>query len=244
MDSRRSDEGQLCITLDLDWAGDEILRPVVEMLREAGAKATFFATHRSDVLAGLDAGQFEVGLHPNFNNSGGDLVGPTEELKAIYPRARGGRSHSLLNSSHVLQGYLRSGLVYESNLFLPMHESLRPVARIKGLVSIPIYWCDDVHFSRYDSFDLGDLRLETPGLKVLDFHPMHVFMNTSGVTHYESYRRHYQEPERLAEFVNREGRGVGTLFAALLEHLKGSGRRTHTMSEVRDGFLAAGGGWD
>jgi hypothetical protein len=240
MSLNRSDAGKLCITLDMDWASDEVAGPVAEMMRRRGVKATFFATNHSRLLSGLDGEQFEVGLHPNFNNCAGDFRAPLEGLKRLYPRARGARSHSLFVSSHILQLYVEHGLNYESNIFLFEHEGLRPVLRFEGFVSIPFCWSDDKHISLQRPFTLDALGLETPGLKVLNFHPMHVFMNTSSDAHYESYKRHYQEPDRLAEFVNRRSPGVGTLFGALLEHLEETGRRTYTMGEVCDEFLAAG----
>lgn len=229
--------GQLCITLDVDWARDEIISPVVEALEALGVKATFFATHDSALLKGLNASRFEVGLHPNFNNSGGDFEGPVRRLKALYPRARGARSHSLYVSSLILQKYAESGIEYESNAHLPLHEGLHPVVRFKGLVSVPMYWADDTNFRLEGSFDLADLRLESPGLKVLDFHPIHIFMNTSGEAHYEEYKSHYQDPQRLVDFVNRKGPGVGTLFQSLLDYLKTSGRRTYTLGEVCEQYL-------
>jgi hypothetical protein len=236
--SQKSYDGVVCVTLDMDWARDEIAGPVVEMLRRRGVKATFFATNESELLSGLGGGQFEVGLHPNFNNAAGDFRKPLDGLKRFYPRARGARSHSLFVSSHILQLYAEFGLNYESNIFLYLHEGLHPVLRFDGFASIPFYWSDDKHISLQRPFQLEALALETPGLKVLNFHPMHVFMNTSSDAHYESYKRHYQEPDRLRDFVNREAPGTGTLFAALLEHLESSGRRTCTMGEVCDEFLA------
>jgi hypothetical protein len=228
----------LCITLDVDWARDEIIYPVVEAMERAGVKATFFATHESRLLEGLDPARFEIGLHPNFNNSGGDFEGPVRKLKSLYPRAEGARSHSLFVSSGVLQSYVGSGIKYESNAHLPLHEGLRPVIRFGGLVSIPMYWADDTNFRLKGSFNLGDLKLETPGLKVLDFHPIHIFMNTSSEAHYEEYKSHYQEPQRLGDFINRKELGVGTLFQSLLDYLKTSGRRTYTLGEVCERYLA------
>src|ERR1043165_3821686 len=86
---------QLCITLDVDWARDETIYPIVELMKNAKVKATFFVTHESRLLESLDATQFEVGLHPNFNDCAGDFEGPLRRLKALYPQAKGARSHSL-----------------------------------------------------------------------------------------------------------------------------------------------------
>ena len=242
MDHRDAAAGRICVTLDVDWARDEIVQTVLEMLQEAGVKATFFATHRSELLMGLEDERYEVGLHPNFNQSRGDFVGPTEALKALYPRAAGGRSHSLATSYPILMGYMASGLVYESNLFLPMHEHLRPASRVEGMVSIPLYWYDDTYFSRNSSFGLEDLRLDTPGLKVLGFHPIHVFMNTSSAAHYASYKEHYQNPAELQKHVNRRSPGAGTMFRSLLDHLSGGRVPNYTLFEIYQEYTAGDGG--
>jgi hypothetical protein len=189
-------------------------------------------------LESLDATQFEVGLHPNFNDCAGDFEGPLRRLKALYPQAKGARSHSLYVSSNILQKYTGNGIKYESNAHLPLHEGLHPVIRFEGLVSVPMYWADDTNFRLQGSFDLDYLKLESPGLKVLDFHPIHIFMNTASEAHYEEYKRYYQDPERLKYFVNRKSPGPGTLFRSLLDYVEKSNRRTYTLNEVYEQYLA------
>lgn len=229
---------RICITLDVDWAPDGVIAPVLEALRASAVKATFFATHASPLLASIAGDDVEVGLHPNFNHCAGDFDTPLRTLKDAYPDARGARSHSLFVSSHILQLYRRYGLRYESNNFMPMHQHLHPVMRFENFVSIPFYWSDD-RLDVYDWFDLDTLRLDTPGLKVLNFHPMHVFMNTSSEEHYLSYKAHYQDAGALRPFVNG-GTGVRSLFDAVLQSIGDRGVPTYTMAEICDTFLGRG----
>src|SRR5919199_310772 len=110
---------RICLTFDIDWAPDDIIRHVLGIMEETGVKATLFVTHKSRSLASLDERRFEIGLHPNFNNAQSDFESPLRKLKTLYPQARGGRSHHLHVSSHILQLYRKYGLKYESNIFLP-----------------------------------------------------------------------------------------------------------------------------
>lgn len=238
MSSRVLTGSQICVTIDVDWARDETMLPLFELMSEANIKATVFATHESELLKSLDAAQFEIGLHPNFNDRCTSVEDVVRPLKAAYPEAKGGRSHSLHMSSHILRQYMDNGLVYESNAHLPLHEGLHPAIRCEDFVSIPMYWSDDTGFLLGLSFDLEELRLEEPGLKVLDFHPIHIFMNTSGVAHYEEYKRHYQEPEKLKDFVNRKSPGVGTLFNALVTYLKENRLPTYRLDEIYQQYVA------
>jgi hypothetical protein len=214
----------VCLSLDVDWAPDPVLAHVVDLIARAGISATLFATHHTPVLAGLGAPAFEVGLHPNFDR-GADLDSPLRELKAAYPGARGARSHGLAVSSRMLQRYMAHGLRYESNVFLPGHAGLRPVTRFDALVSIPFYWSDDKHLERGEPFEVGALRLDVPGLRVLNFHPIHVYMNTVSLDHYEGFKVHYHDPNALAARRDPLSPGIGTLFGEVLAEL---GRRDNS----------------
>jgi len=232
MNSEKHAFNQICITLDIDWACDEILWPVIEMMEEANVKATLFATNYSQLLDNLTADQFEIGLHLNFIPVEDDFRRPIQELKALYPDAKGTRSHSLFVSSHILQLCRENGLRYESNIFLPYHEALHPVMRFRNFVSIPFYWSDDQHLSMRDSFKLGDLALKIRGLKVFNFHPIHVFMNTSSEKHYKSYKSYYHDVDKLRQFVNFQDEGIGTLFRSLLDYLVRTRKSTYTLYEI------------
>ena len=100
----------VCLTLDVDWAPDAVVAAALEVLDRAGARATLFATHDSPLLREVAAGGgHEVGLHPNFDAADD---GSLEELRHLYPRAVGARSHRLHVSSKVLELYRRHGLRY------------------------------------------------------------------------------------------------------------------------------------
>jgi Polysaccharide deacetylase len=228
----------VCLTLDVDWAPEHVLQSVIARLVRAGVPATFFATHDSPTLRGLDPGQFEVGLHPNFNDSAGDHLTPLAVLKSLYPAASGARSHSLFSSSRILALYADHGLSYESNIFLPGHTGLHPVLRFADLVSIPFNWSDDKQLELGAPHDLTAVPLDAEGLVVLNFHPIHVAMNTSDPAHYERYKAHIRDRAALARMVNDDQPGTGTVFDAALEWLAANGRRVLTLAQVRDEFLA------
>lgn len=229
---------RIVLSLDVDWAPDAVMEPVLDAMRAAGVKCTFFATHASPLLMGLDDPNVEVGLHPNFLGNNGDYDTPLSQLTAAYPNARGGRSHALYVSSHILRLYKKHGLSYESNNFMPMHQHLHPMMRFERFVSIPFYWSDD-RLEVYSWFDVEALRLDEPGLKVLNFHPIHVFMNTSSEGHYLSWKQHYQDPDALRAHIG-EGAGVGSLFHAVLARIRERNLRTYTMAEICDTFLETG----
>lgn len=228
----------IAITLDVDWAPEAAIAAAAAALERGGVKATFFATHASEVLHGLDRELFEVGLHPNFNDVGVEVERPLADLKDLYPEARGARSHSLFVSSHILGLYRRHGLRYEANVFLDGHPHLRPVMRFADLVSIPFNWSDDKHLERSRPFRIDAVGLDRPGLKVFNFHPIHVFMNTSSDAHYAEYRAHYQDADALRGRI-AQGPGIGTLFNDMVETLAQRATSTATMREIGELCFAA-----
>ena len=188
---------KICLTFDIDWVKDEILQPIVDKLISAKVKTTLFATHQSDLINNLDRNLFEIGIHPNFLNIPGDYETPVKELKTWYSEAIGARSHHLYLNSSILTFLKKYGFHYESNYHLFLHQQLCPFSRMKELVSIPFYWQDDTHFRMGKDFKLEELNLNSIGLKVLAFHPMHIYMNTKNVDQYESYKEHHQNPSKL-----------------------------------------------
>jgi hypothetical protein len=225
----------VALTFDVDWAPELVLADVLELLEDAGASATFFATHDSQALRAAQSERIELGVHPDFRGTGDDLAPPLRRLLDIFPGARGVRSHLLIQSSPLCQVLVEEGLDYESNTHLPFHRGLHPVTRVPGLVSIPYAWSDDTHFRLRDDFKAADLPLDG-GLAVVAFHPIHVFMNTRSSAHYESYRGSYLDAAALAPHRNRDAPGVRTLFESLLGQVRAGSVATCTLARVCDEY--------
>jgi hypothetical protein len=198
----------LVFTIDIDWAPEAVIADTLALLTEYGARATLFATHASAVLRNCDRDRFEIALHPNFNPIlDGRTVGLSaddvlDSLLAIYPEALGARSHSLAFSSSILDSMAKRGLVYESNQMMPYQPPVSPYLLWMGLVRIPYNWEDDIHFTYAYGFDQHRLT-EGPGYNIVDFHPIHVFLNTEAAGRYNTARQHYHDPDALQPHVNR-----------------------------------------
>ncbi len=232
------------ITLDIDWVSDEVIKYVVDLLDEYQIKATLFATHESAFLKSLliKDKKYEIGVHPNFTSSN-DWNEIIRDLKNIYPDAIGVRSHGLTQSSIIHGLFIENNLKYEVNTYIPLREGLypyrRPVGQGKEMICIPFYWEDDCHFFNYSSFDLSQLRLDKKGLKIYNFHPIHIFMNTKSNEHYESYKQFYHQLEVLMD-SRWKGKGIGTLFVELLQYLNKNRIPTYTCKEIYEEYLRSG----
>lgn len=223
VDKTQSWGQSIFLTLDIDWAHDEVLNDTIDLLESSGIKATWFATHDTKVLERLRVNQnFEIGIHPNFNplldgyfskNKNAEEV--LERILDIVPAAKSLRSHSMTQNSRLLDLFAEKGITHESNHFIPFHSRIRtrPWKLWNGLCRAPYCWEDDIHimYSRIKINENNPLDIaETSGdgvLKVFDFHPIHIFLNTESMERYESTRSMHQDPKEL---IKQRFRGYGT----------------------------------
>jgi hypothetical protein len=242
------------ITLDVDWAPDFAILAAARTLERAGVRATWFATHDSpatrELLARPDL--FEVGIHPNFlpgSTHGPDPSAVLRHCLAVVPGARSMRSHGLFASTAILGTVIReTGIRIDGTLFLPRTAGLRPVDYFfagRSLLRVPHFFEDDFEMERpVPEWRLAPLLALGDGLKVFDFHPIHVALNSRDMGPYTELKRRCPRLNRagqgdMEDLVHR-GPGAGTLFDDVVQHLARTGRPALTFSDLARGRLASG----
>jgi len=222
-------ERTLYITLDIDWANDEVLEYSAELLNSLEVTATIFVTHATPVLGRLREKGFELGIHPNFNHLLEGMEGATaarviHDLKDAVPEAVSVRSHSVLSSIQLSQDFRDAGFTHESNYFVPSHSgiTLLPYEQPEGLIQTPYNWGD------YSSCQTGwkvtpDEYLECPGLKVMNFHPIHLYLNTDDLSLYHQAKGYTRDVSVLNAYVNKGRKGTTRYFEDLVKTAKGKG---------------------
>lgn len=232
----------ILLSFDVDWAPDWMIADVVQRLRGAGVRATFFATHYSPLLRELACDpEFEVGIHPNLlpNSSQGDT--PEEvfaNLREWFPEARLCRTHSLVQSEPLLARMAAEfGIKIDCSIHLPRAAYVEPhwlelFDDGLGLVRLPHVFQDNMHVLSGRGWTAPEIGLDTPGWKVMNFHPVHVVQNTARLSDYTALKR-LGALSTLDKTITlplvHTGAGVGQFFDELLAAL--SGRQTWTISE-------------
>lgn len=241
-------DSAIAITLDVEWACDEVLSEVLDLFEEHQVPLTLFCTHA------IDTRGHEAALHPNFLRTGTDFREIVEEmggeglaadpvgvermilarLKRLYPSAVGVRSHSLVTSTWLGLLLGEAGIRYDSSYYWPL-QAVQPFRRERGLWEIPIFYMDHMDLlDPFSGFSVRDFPLDAPGLKVFDFHPNLIYINAGSVTHYEETRPFYHDADALRRRVN-PGRGVRTLLMELLEYAWRGGERLVTLGQYVEG---------
>lgn len=225
LDDPASWEGRIFLTFDIDWANDDVFADTIDLVEPTGLKATWFVTHETPLIERLRANpNFEIGIHPNFNfllsgdgRNGADAGEVIDRLLALVPEARSVRSHALVQGTPLIKLFIDRGLTHDSNDFIPETTGLevRPWPWF-GLVKAPYFWEDGIYCANEASSPVAEL-LARPGLRIFDFHPIHVFLNSESMDRYNAARPDFRDAARLLTRRNEGGTGARTLLRELLE---------------------------
>lgn len=223
---------EVVLTLDTDWAPEEVIAHSLEMLADADVAATVFATHPSPVLQSFCSESLEIGIHPNFNGildgdskKASDII---DELLDHYPEAVGERSHSRTISAGILSLLQERGFLYDANQIIPYQPELTAYV-FSGFARFTDYWQDDVFLTdRPKESGQPSVPLVGSGLKIFNFHPVHIFLNTDCLERYHAAKPHYHDPDALRSMRNTERYGIGDFFSDTIAQAAthGSGCKT------------------
>lgn len=188
------------LTLDIDWCPDYMLDWVVELLISLEVPAVFFVTHNTPILQKIRLNSlFALGIHPNFNP--GSTHGKTIEeiyqhVLEIVPEARVARSHSLNISSLHLDYLMReTNIVVENSLLFPLYKNADFCTYEQAgnkIYRVP-YIFDDyyaLNSKKAFSFFTSEAEELQGELNIINFHPVHLYMNTTSISNYALQKQH------------------------------------------------------
>lgn len=230
------------ITMDMDWANDGILADTIALVNRLDIPVCLFVTHDTPMLAELRKDpHFTLGIHPNFlpQLSGQNEKTFQETIKDMLlfvPEAKVIRCHALVDATPILVTAQEMGFRADMNLFIPFSSgiSLQPFRHFSGLMRLPFFYEDDAwalepgHASPEEH-----LLSENDGLKIFNFHPIHLYLNMETMDRYNRAKPYYHEFEKLAPFINAgEGSGARDFLVNLKEIADINGIRCGKVSEL------------
>lgn len=192
------------ITLDIDWANDDILTFVLDFFIKHNLKATFFATHETKVLELIRERNdlFSLGIHPNFleNSSHGNSI---EEILNyvlnIVPNAKISRSHSVVQSGRIFSALQKKNIQIDSSIMLPYYENVKPFKQFVGedeyIIRAPFVWADDYELCKTNDKFNSNILDNITGLKIIMFHPIHLYLNSQRLDDYHNYKMSQTKPK-------------------------------------------------
>ena len=232
--------GTVFVTMDMDWANDGVLQDTVSLAEKLEIPVTMFVTHDTPMLAKLRAHPlFDLGIHPNFlpqlnGQTEKTYLNTLEEMHALVPEARLIRCHALVDATPVLVSARQLGFEADLNLFIPLSSgiSLKPYTHFSGLRRLPFFYEDDAWALEQDH-PTPEQHVAADGLKIFNFHPIHLYLNTETMDRYGRAKAFYHDFDRLAPFINRgEGFGARDFLLRIAELGRGNGIRFGRIGEL------------
>lgn len=220
------------IEFDVDWACDEIIDYSYSLISEANISATWFSTHKSEVMKKIDEDpNQDVGIHPNFapnlfcdESRQKPVKQVFSELINLHPGAKVMKSHSLVDSTIIQQAAQEFSITHDNNIFIPdPNLVLEPWISYNGIIRLPLRWEDDTACLPSADYELGRFRKDK-GLRIFGFHPIHVFLNTENLNRYENTRNLHRNPKKLWSHRNN-GYGTENRLREVIMRIKGEALR-------------------
>jgi hypothetical protein len=239
-------DSDIYLTFDIDWVADEAIEWTAGLLQDLRVPgATFFATHDTPALTRLRDRSFEIGMHPNLlpllfgprADEHTDVRTVLRQLRCVVPDAVSVRCHGLLHGHALSRVFQDEGFTHESNVMIPWSSGmmLQPYEFPPGMVQLPYNWGDYLHCvhtppaQRLSASDY--LRL--PGLKIMNFHPVHVYLNTCSPDMYAQARSATADIARLRTFRNEREAGVRDFLIELVQAARQKGYRMRRLADLR-----------
>lgn len=216
-----------CITSDVDWASEECIADFITLCNEYDVKPLVLMTHKSEAVErSLAAGLIETGIHPNFLDGSTHGDGFDDVLKhclSLSPSISVSRSHQYFDCYSLSQSMIQHGIRHDLNLCLHLQENITPLKHCSGILRFPTFWEDDVHaVTENGNWDFADYQrvFSSPGLKVINVHPIHIALNSPDMGY---YLKHKEEASKASaeelKKIRFTGAGVRTFFIEILKSI-------------------------
>ncbi len=214
------------VTMDMDWACDDVLADTIDLVDSLNIPVTMFVTHDTPMLYRLrEDPLFTLGIHPNFLPHLGGCSAKSyretiEDLMKIVPEAKVIRCHAIIDATPILMTARALGFEADYNLFIPFSSgiSLKTFRHFSGIMRIPYFYEDDA-WALEDGAASPEAHLASNGLKVFNFHPIHLYLNTESMDRYNRAKAYYHDFPMLRRFVNEGGSmGARDFLRVIAQH--------------------------
>jgi peptidoglycan/xylan/chitin deacetylase (PgdA/CDA1 family) len=238
-------QSEVFLTFDIDWACDDVINATLDILEERSIGATFFATHKSPVLSRIRNNTLmELGIHPNFNKalSGEEnksYLQIIDEILQVVPGAISERAHALTQNSLISLELKQRGIMYDLNVYIPLSANIaiKPFFAPSGILTVPFFFEDDVYFFPVPRLEHSvEDYFAANCIKVFNFHPIHVFLNSNTRDVYERAKKLLNSDSStfaLMKLKNTEKFGAGDFLLNIIDFGKKHSFKFKTINEIQ-----------
>jgi hypothetical protein len=191
---------------------------------------TIINTHKSNILKTIDKNRVTLGIHPNLqkNSSQGNNNLRVKNFVKNIGDMKYLRFHLLGHSYRDLSFFAKKGAKIDSSTLLINQSYLSPVYHPDiDLVRVPYIW--------------ESLDLKSPGLKILDFHPIDIYLNTSNINQRNKFKKSFSSvlnasKQEAEKFINKKNYGIRNFLIDILKLIKTKNIKTSNFDELNYEF--------
>ena len=239
-------DNYIAFSLDIDWAGEDLISETAGFFIENEIPITVFCTHPSQVLTDLGSHPLvELGIHPNYaagSSQGDSIAEVTDYCMELVPDARCMRGHRWYSSNDVYDILVERGILFDSN-DCSMMDIVEPFIHRSGIMCIPVFFEDGGllwNNIEPDFSENGKHYFSRPCLKVVDLHPIHFMLNTPNYEYYRNVSDSFSRGEyssMTAEETKKlrfSGAGMRNYIMELVEFIKANNVYVTSLGRVYD----------
>ncbi len=211
------------LSFDIDWVPEYMLELVANMV--TGLDVTFMHTHASEYSRKIKS-EFQSGIHPNImknSDQGNNIKEVISFFKKLEIDFSTSRFHRLYHGYSDLIELAKVGTKLDSSTLLFNGKNIIPVYHADlDMILAPYFWEDGIYLSTKKYLKGNIIDWETRGLKIFDFHPLDIYLNSFSASHRNQFKNCISElqstEEKIAsKFINRSKFGIRDILRYILE---------------------------
>jgi len=212
-------------TFDIDWAPEFMIEDLLNLT--SSLNVTLFNTHSSKILKNISNENITIGVHPNTQNKsshGKNLIEIKNSVKK-FGNLKYCRFHVLGHSYPDLKYFSKNGTRVDSSILLVNQSHLKPSYHPDiDLTRLPYIWEDGMTLN-FGGKIQDSFKINLPGMKILNFHPLDVYLNTSSIKQRNNFKNKYKsvldaEKKDTIKYINKKNYGIRNFLQDLISYSK------------------------
>lgn len=200
------------LSFDIDWVPDYMLQFTADLVSHLDV--SFMHTHASPVSAKIIE-HFPSGIHPNLqknSDQGESIEEAINFLSNLGVSFKTCRFHTLTAGYPDLIKLSEHGTKLDSSTILFNGKNILPTYHHDlDMILAPYFWEDGVYLRGKNlRGNQNIIDWDTPGLKIFDFHPLDIYLNTSSMNQRNIFKEAVTKLQNTEEkfsssFINNDG---------------------------------------
>ena len=217
---------KICLTLDADWALKQVTEYALSFFYQHNIAFTFFATDDQDIRSDELC---EVAWHPNFFQTNADAE--LSKLSRLFPGSKGIRPHRLYQDGSLSADILKK---YGIKWLSASSSSTRfiPEWRYDLFPDFSINWGDNFWIWYKSTPDFEILHRDLKGFYTINFHPIHIYLNTVTQEQYNRAKTRYHDLKYLTTLRNLSDKGVKDILMDIFSRKNSDQMSFYTISKA------------